>query len=234
MPAIALLHRSRPADLHHMESPWSRLAAPWMVCFEEAWAAFSAGSLAIGAVIADANGRVVARGRNAIFDDGAGALGGTRLAHAEMNALLELDGGRGSGLILYTTTEPCPLCVGATRMSGIKELHYASADPTAGSAQLFGANGFMRRARTDVYGPHDAALETVLQALYIASHCGRAGFAGSAEAMIDHNPIAARVAGALKASGELQLMRTRRWPAVAVYTHLARMAQETLPSRAAA
>src|SRR5258708_25047415 len=101
---------------------WLDMPEPWRVCFDEAWSAYCAGSLPIGAAVVDADGRVVGRGRNRMFEDGAGASGldlvGHRLAHAEMNALLRLDHPHVDvrSCVLYTTLEPCALCVGAIRM----------------------------------------------------------------------------------------------------------------------
>ena len=51
---------------------WATLADPWRVCLEEAWTAYCAGSVPIGACITDATGSVLARGRNRIFEPPAG------------------------------------------------------------------------------------------------------------------------------------------------------------------
>ena len=76
-----------------MRTRWESLAAPWQCCLEEAWAAYGAGSIPIGAAITDQQGRILARGRNRIFEETAPGklLCGHRLAHAEMNALIALD-----------------------------------------------------------------------------------------------------------------------------------------------
>lgn len=99
---------------------WTSLAEPWQICLEEAWTAYCAGSLPIGAAVVDRAGWIVARGRNRIHEDEAegGHLRGHRLAHAEMNALVALDYRAidPRDCILYTTTEPCPLCTGAIRI----------------------------------------------------------------------------------------------------------------------
>jgi len=47
---------------------WEALTVPWRACLEEAWAAYRAGSLPIGAAIADPAGSVIARGRNRIHE----------------------------------------------------------------------------------------------------------------------------------------------------------------------
>ncbi|GHF76788.1 hypothetical protein [Deinococcus ficus] len=69
------------------------LSAGWQAALEEAWAAYGAGSYAIGACIVDARGQVLARGRNRLNEPRAahgGVIGGHDLAHAEINALLNL------------------------------------------------------------------------------------------------------------------------------------------------
>src|SRR3981081_3786458 len=99
---------------------WDQLAAPWQVCLEQAWIAYQAGSLRTGAATPDQAGIIVGRGRNRIFETVAeptetGWVSGNRLAHAEMNAVLSLDHVAVDlkQCTLYTTLEPCALCVGA-------------------------------------------------------------------------------------------------------------------------
>jgi len=45
------------------------LPAPWPEVFSLMWEAYVAGSVPVGAVVADETGKVVSRGRNRIFDD---------------------------------------------------------------------------------------------------------------------------------------------------------------------
>lgn len=150
---------------------WQQLAFPWQVCLEEAWAAYCVGSLPIGAAIIDREGRLLSRGRNRIYDTHHtdSVLWGTRVAHAEMNALALLNHRQISlnECILYTTTEPCPMCTGAIRMSQVGEVHYASRDPVAGSVAFFDASPFMQRGQCAVVPPEDPSLETIIIALLI-------------------------------------------------------------------
>lgn len=150
---------------------WDDLLHPWQWCIEEAWQAYCMGSLPIGAVIIDEAGQLLARGRNRMYEDEAQGqmLYGHRLAHAEINALLSVEWKNVNPrqCMLYTTTEPCPLCVGAVRLTRIGAVHYASRDQGAGSIDLFNANPFMRRARTRIGGPASTALENILIALLI-------------------------------------------------------------------
>ena len=138
---------------------------------ELAWEAYRAGSLPIGAVVADAEGRVPSRGRNRILETSgpSGTLFDNRLAHAEINALLALDHSRhdpGAG-VLYTTTEPCPLCVGALRMSDLKQLRYAARDFWAGCAGMFDTVPYVKRGNIRVVGPQDRWLEMCLVAIQV-------------------------------------------------------------------
>ncbi|MDQ2808656.1 MAG: nucleoside deaminase [Chloroflexota bacterium] len=151
---------------------WATLEAPWQGCLSEAWAAYCAGSLPIGAVVTDAAGQIVARGRNRILEPSAEepCLHGNLLAHAEMNALNAVDYRRVErhGCVLWTTTEPCPLCIGAARMIGVQAIHYASRDAAAGSIDLLGANAFMRRRPIQATGPQRLDLEAIIVALHVA------------------------------------------------------------------
>jgi tRNA(Arg) A34 adenosine deaminase TadA len=135
---------------------WDELATPWQVCFEEAWAAYCAGSLPIGAVVVSSDGAIAGRGRNRIFESPPAQLGTTgltrhRLAHAEINALLSVDHAASNlrECVLYTTLEPCALCVGAIRMLHICQVRYAARDPIAGGLQLLEATPFMRRGAVE-------------------------------------------------------------------------------------
>lgn len=151
---------------------WSTLAEPWRVCLEEAWAAYVAGSVPIGAAIADEAGQIVARGRNRAFEPWVGGreIAGNRLAHAEMNALNLLDPARVNPgrCTLYTTTEPCPLCTGAIRMVGVGHVAYATADSGSGGLALFAATPFMQRGQPTLSGPGDERLEALIVALHVA------------------------------------------------------------------
>lgn len=144
---------------------WSELPEPWQVCFSEAWAGFQAGSLPIGAAIFDKNRQLIARGRNHIYDDqaGSGQITMHQLAHAEMNALLQADRRHFDlhSCTLYTSMEPCPLCMGAIYMSGIRTVHFAARDGYAGSSNLLGTTPYLSRKRIAVKGPSDPILEII-------------------------------------------------------------------------
>ena len=103
------------------------------MCFEGAWEAFRAGTIPVGAAVAGADGAIVARGRNRTFDPPGQGLSGSRLAHAEVDALAQLPtSARYEDHVLYSTLEPCLLCVAATLHATVGRIEYAAADPFGG------------------------------------------------------------------------------------------------------
>ena len=106
----------------------------------EAEHAYMLGEVPIGAVILDNQGEVVARGYN---------LRETQhdaTAHAELIAIRRacqvLGRWRLTGMTLYVTIEPCPMCAGAIVMSRISRVVYGGTDAKAGACEsLFNITG---------------------------------------------------------------------------------------------
>jgi tRNA(adenine34) deaminase len=158
---------------------WEGLSPAWKTCFTQAWLAYRANSVPIGACITDQAGTVLAWGHNRIEHSNLELpyLQGSKLAHAEMNAILHLISRKQNeaqchnleprDLILYTTTEPCPLCVGAVVMMNFRELKYASKEAWAGSLEILEANRYLRSKKIKVHHPEDALLETILVMLHV-------------------------------------------------------------------
>ena len=117
----------------------SELDTAWQATYELAWEAWRAGTIPIGAVVTDQEGRVIARGRNRIFDPDRppGQLAGAWIAHAEVNALLQLPAAHYEDFVVTSTTEPCLMCAGAITMSlrGRVTVRYAVDDPIAGGIE---------------------------------------------------------------------------------------------------
>lgn len=88
------------------------------------------GEVPVGAVIIE-NGEVLSRGHNATI----AACDPT--AHAEVVALRKACRKRGNHRLpdceLYTTLEPCALCLGAIVQARVKRLVYGARDPKAGA-----------------------------------------------------------------------------------------------------
>ncbi len=76
-----------------------------------------------GAVITDKKGNIIATGHNQVLKNN------DPTAHAEVmairNACKKLNTYDLSGYILYTSCEPCPMCLSAIIWSNIKEIYYA-------------------------------------------------------------------------------------------------------------
>jgi tRNA(adenine34) deaminase len=102
------------------------------LALDEAQKAYDIGEVPIGAVLI-MDGQVVASGHN-MRESWHDAT-----AHAEMIAIREackrLGRWRLTGLTLYVTIEPCPMCAGALVMSRVDRLVYGSADVKAGAIE---------------------------------------------------------------------------------------------------
>ena len=60
-------------------------------CFELAWQSCAAGTIGVGARLVGDDGAVLADGSNGLFAEPVGPLHGNKIAHAEMNALAQID-----------------------------------------------------------------------------------------------------------------------------------------------
>ena len=97
----------------------------------EATAALATDDVPVGAVVVDAQGRVVGRGRNRRESDG------DPTAHAEVVAIRDAAGSRGEwrleGCTLVVTLEPCTMCAGAIGLSRLDRLVFGAFDDKAGA-----------------------------------------------------------------------------------------------------
>ena len=97
----------------------------------EADAAAAAGDVPVGAVVTDAAGAVIARGRNRREADG------DPTGHAELDAIRAAAQAIGQwrldGLTLVVTLEPCTMCAGAITSARLSRLVFGAADPRAGA-----------------------------------------------------------------------------------------------------
>ena len=82
------------------------------------------GSSPFGCVIVNAQGEIVGLGHNTV------ALDNDPTAHGEVNAIRNACKNLGtfdlSGCILYTSCEPCPMCLNACKWANITEVYYAA------------------------------------------------------------------------------------------------------------
>lgn len=82
------------------------------------------GSSPFGCVIVNKEGEIVGLGHNTV------ALDNDPTAHGEVNAIRNACKNLGtfdlSGCILYTSCEPCPMCLNACKWANITEVYYAA------------------------------------------------------------------------------------------------------------
>jgi|SRR5690606_7909027 len=137
---------------------WEQLSLPWQAAIGQAWTAYCAGSLPIGAAIISPEAGVIAEGRNRVYDtadDGDPLqLRHHFMAHAEQNAFLSLGFRRRekpetkqtlASYSLYTTLEPCDMCLGTLIQSGLKSVHYLIPDPVGGAVETLTATAHVHQ-----------------------------------------------------------------------------------------
>ncbi len=102
------------------------------LAIEEAKKAGGLGEVPVGAVLADEQGTILATGHNLPV------LSGDPTAHAEILAIRSAAAAVGNyrlpGTVLYSTLEPCAMCVGAMLHARVRRLVFGAPDPKSGSA----------------------------------------------------------------------------------------------------
>jgi tRNA(Arg) A34 adenosine deaminase TadA len=156
---------------------WAELSPPWRNAVELAWDAYGSGTTPVGAILVDGADREVSRGVNARYAAGGDAspLAGSHLAHAELLALSRLSSEHSyPDHTLYSTLEPCLLCVGAAVMSTVGCVRWAGVDPYGGAtSQADDGNAHLRRGLTRFVGPQGGPLGVFCAALHAAFYLHR-------------------------------------------------------------
>ena len=114
----------------------------------EAEAAGQAGELPIGAVLV-LDGEIISRGQ------ASHKRTRSQLSHAELNALL--NGGEKlwtyyKRAVLFTTVEPCPMCLGAAVMADVPHIIFAKHDQVVHSKFSVESNSYIRRHIKSYFG----------------------------------------------------------------------------------
>lgn len=128
----------------------------------EAEAAGEAGELPIGAILV-IDGEIVSRGRACHQQMK------SQISHAELNTLL--NGGDRlwtdyKRAILFTTVEPCPMCLGAIVMADIPHVIFAKHDQVVQSRLSVETNPYIRRHIKSYFGGILEAESTRILARY--------------------------------------------------------------------
>lgn len=88
------------------------------------------GDIPVGAVVLDADGMIIGKGRNRREGDA------DPLAHAEVLALRDAASGRAwnlNGCTLVVTLEPCPMCAGACLQARVDRIVFGAWDAKLGA-----------------------------------------------------------------------------------------------------
>jgi tRNA(adenine34) deaminase len=114
----------------------------------EAEAAGQAGEIPIGAALV-LDGEIIARGRARHKEHK------SQISHAELNTLL--NGGEKlwtdyRRAVLFTTVEPCPMCLGAVVMADVPHIVYALHDAIVQSKITLESNPYIRRHIKSYFG----------------------------------------------------------------------------------
>lgn len=105
--------------------------AAMQAALQQAELAYQVGEVPVGAVVLDAEGRIIGQGFNRTITDH------DPTAHAEIVALRQAAAALGNyrlpGASLFVTLEPCAMCVGAMLHARIRRVVYAATDPKTGA-----------------------------------------------------------------------------------------------------
>ena len=142
---------------------------PIEIALEEARAAAARGEVPVGAVVTDAEGRVLARAGNRVEELSDAS------AHAEILALRAAARRRGEPRLpdctLTVTLEPCPMCAQAASGFRVKRLVFGAYDPKGGGvehgARVFAASS-CHHAPEVVGGLREAECAGLLQDFFVA------------------------------------------------------------------
>jgi tRNA(adenine34) deaminase len=104
-----------------------------LAALAEAEAASRRGEVPVGAVIAGADGRLIARAGNRVRELA------DPTAHAELLAIRQACALQASerldGADLYVTLEPCPMCAAAISYARMRRLYFGASDPKGGGVE---------------------------------------------------------------------------------------------------
>ena len=155
-----------------MSKRFRDLPPHWQRVFALEWESLCKGSKAIAAVIADADGNILAEGRNQTAEP---AIPNPAAAHAETEAVRSLDVSRFPDVkhyILYAGLEPCIMCMGTLVMGGIRHIEIAAQDDFGGAMGLIPQFAFTRAKQMDIrrteplLGDMQRAFQTLRELLY--------------------------------------------------------------------
>ena len=123
----------------------------WQKVFELGWQSFREGNLPIAAIIVDDAGNILSEGRN--YYVSSKRFPNCKVDHAETACIQQLDIVKYpdlSSYTLYTSMEPCPMCIGTIIMSNLKRVKVASRDAWAGASDICLKNNYAQKKAVTV------------------------------------------------------------------------------------
>ncbi len=174
---------------------WNDISQIWQTAFEEAWRSFCAGSIPIGAVLCDSEGKIILSEHNRNNEP---QTVNKMIAHAEANILRSLDTSvfNPKTLTLYSTMEPCPMCMGTILMTNIKRIHYSAADAYCGMTHLLESDPYYSSKNIICIfeGGELELIQITIQAYYELRYMEQGAGVYVFERFMEHCPTAAETA----------------------------------------
>ena len=175
---------------------WKDIGIEWQVAFEEAWTAFCSGSTPIGGALFDENGKVVVRDRNRAAE---ADTVNRKISHGEANILRSLNTDLRPDyktMKLYTTMEPCPMCMGTIIMAGIRDVSYAAKDTYCGAVYMLDKDAYMssKHTKCTYVGGEPELFQITMQSYYEMRHVDQGRSAKVLEDFESSNPKAVSIA----------------------------------------
>ena len=201
-----------------MKTMWNDLTLELKTAFEEAWEAFRNGNIPIGAAVCAEDGTLLIREHNRTSENGPI---NRKIAHAEMNAISRIDttAVNPKSVTLYTTMEPCPMCMGTAVMSNIRHLRYVARDPYCGAVHLKDTDSYIKGQGLDYthIGGEAEYVQLVMQS-YFELRCIESGCSDMVlQRFADLNSKAVETARKLYAAKTLDNMAADGAPMPDVY-----------------
>ena len=203
-------------------SMWDTISIAWQIAFEQAWESFVNGSIPIGSSITDENGNVISFGRNRLYED---TTKNPKVAHAEAEAVRELDISKNPNVksyTLYTTMEPCFMCMGTIVMGNLRKLRIAARDSYCGAAHYSINDPYIasKKIKVDFELGLLEAVQLVMQTYFeIKSQTGKMN--QLTELFEKDNPLAVQIAQTLYVENRLDWHISNKIPFNKVFNEIA-------------
>jgi tRNA(Arg) A34 adenosine deaminase TadA len=146
----------------------------WEKCLDLAIAGFNHGSMAIAALVVSEKMEIIGLGRNYLgeINNNGSIISNSSIAHAEINAIhsIQQESLSRNNLSIFTTVEPCPMCLGAIAMSRIRNIYIGSKDPHAGSVKYLNMNEYVSKKQIKCTF-ENGIIEKIFFAIHYLSIC---------------------------------------------------------------